>query len=204
LRLCGAVSIHDAGCLSLLDDRGDARAHRNIRRLVDCTTTRAAPSQDAVATRPLSGIITAIDRPFMCLGPARRCDHDAMRQIDVQAAPLEMLGALLTRDRSERLLATATRARALLAGGVGWNVNGTAHGGGVAEMLQALLAYARGAGVDARWLVLDADPEFFAITKRVHNALHGALDAGSDPGASEHEQGTETVVMSASRPQARS
>ena len=28
-------------------------------------------------------------------------------------------------------------------------------------MLQALLAYARGAGVDARWLVLDGTPEFF-------------------------------------------
>ncbi len=68
-----------------------------------------------------------------------------------------------------------------------WNVNATAHGGGVAEMLQALLAYARGAGVDAQWLVLDADAAFFAITKRVHNALHGVLDAGSDLGASEHE-----------------
>ena len=36
-----------------------------------------------------------------------------------------------------------------------WNVNSTARGGGVAEMLPWLLAYARGAGVDARWLVLD-------------------------------------------------
>ena len=109
-----------------------------------------------------------------------------MQQIDIQATPLEMLGALLTRDRSERLMATATRARDLLAGRVVWNVNATAHGGGVAEMLQALLAYARGAGVDARWLVLDADAAFFAITKRVHNALHG-VHAGSDLGAAEHE-----------------
>ena len=84
-------------------------------------------------------------------------------------------------------MATAARARALLAGRVVWNVNATAHGGGVAEMLQTLLAYARGAGVDARWLVLDADAAFFAITKRVHNALHGAPHAGSDLGAAEHE-----------------
>ena len=34
-----------------------------------------------------------------------------------------------------------------------WNVNSTARGGGVAEMLRSLLAYARGAGVDVRWLV---------------------------------------------------
>ena len=110
-----------------------------------------------------------------------------------------MLGALLTRDRYERFMATADRARALLAGRVVWNVNATAHGGGVAEMLQALLAYARGAGVDARWLVLDADAAFFAITKRVHNALHGALHAGSGLGASEHEhyvQALETNLTS--------
>jgi trehalose synthase len=110
-----------------------------------------------------------------------------VRQIAVQAAPLEMLGALLTPDRSERFLAAAARARILLAGRTVWNVNATAHGGGVAEMLQALLAYARGAGVDARWLVLDADAEFFAITKRIHNALHGAPLVGGDLGTSEHE-----------------
>ena len=109
-----------------------------------------------------------------------------MRQIEVQAAPLQVLAALLSQDRSERLTATAARARALLAGRVVWNVNATAHGGGVAEMLQALLAYARGAGVDARWLVLDADAAFFAITKRVHNALHGAPLAGHDLGTAEH------------------
>ena len=43
-------------------------------------------------------------------------------------------------------------------------------------MLQTLLAYGNGAGIDNRWLVLDADPDFFAITKRIHNMLHG------DPG----------------------
>ena len=40
-----------------------------------------------------------------------------------------------------------------------WNVNSTATGGGVAEMLQSLLAYARGAGVDARWVVIQGDAE---------------------------------------------
>ena len=43
-------------------------------------------------------------------------------------------------------------ARELFAGRVVWHVNSTARGGGVAEMLQSLLAYARGAGVDARWV----------------------------------------------------
>ena len=73
---------------------------------------------------------------------------------------------------------TAGHARALLAGRVVWNLNSTAQGGGVAEMLQVLLAYGRGAGVDTRWLVLDGDPEFFAITKRLHNMLHGSPGDG--------------------------
>jgi trehalose synthase len=110
-----------------------------------------------------------------------------MQEVDVQAAPLDILGAILLPERWERLRATAARGRALLSGRVVWNVNATAHGGGVAEMLQGLVAYGRGVGVDTRWLVLDGDPEFFAITKRIHNALHGADDeAGLGPSEHEH------------------
>jgi trehalose synthase len=43
-------------------------------------------------------------------------------------------------------------------------------------MLRALLPYAKGAGVDVRWLVLPETDGFFAVTKRIHNHLHG------DPG----------------------
>jgi trehalose synthase len=110
-----------------------------------------------------------------------------VQQIQVQPVPLDMLKAILAPAQWSRLVTTAAWARAHLAGRVVWNVNATAHGGGVAEMLQSLLAYARGAGVDARWLVLDGDLEFFAITKRVHNALHGSLDGGQGFGVSEHE-----------------
>ena len=79
-------------------------------------------------------------------------------------------------------MSAAARARELLAGRVVWNVNSTARGGGVAEMLQGLLAYGRGAGVDTRWLVIHGDPQFFRITKAVHNALHGSLDGRADFG----------------------
>ncbi|HEU4598562.1 MAG TPA: glycosyltransferase, partial [Solirubrobacterales bacterium] len=57
-----------------------------------------------------------------------------------------------------------------------WHVSSTTRGGGVAEMLHCLLPYARDAGVDVRWVVLREEPEFFAVTKRLHNRLHG--DAG--------------------------
>jgi trehalose synthase len=57
-------------------------------------------------------------------------------------------------------------------------VNSTARGGGVAELLESLVAYARGAGVDVLWVVIEGTPDFFADTKRIHNRLHGAVGDG--------------------------
>ena len=71
------------------------------------------------------------------------------------------------------LLGLIDRGAEALRGRVVWNVNSTAAGGGVAELLRTLLGYSRGAGVDARWAVISAGPEFFTVTKRLHNHLHG-------------------------------
>jgi trehalose synthase len=49
-------------------------------------------------------------------------------------------------------------------------------------MLATIAAYTRGAGVASRWLVLDGNPAFFRITKRLHHALHGAPGDGSPLG----------------------
>ena len=54
------------------------------------------------------------------------------------------------------------------------NVNSTAVGGGVAEILSRLVPLFRELGVDARWEVIKGGEDFHAATKRVHNALHGA------------------------------
>jgi trehalose synthase len=75
--------------------------------------------------------------------------------------------------------------RTELAGRRIWNVNSTSRGGGVAEMLGPLLAYARGAGVDARWAVIEGNQDFFAITKRLHNRLHGMPGDGGPLGLAE-------------------
>jgi len=53
------------------------------------------------------------------------------------------------------------------------NVNSTAVGGGVAEILNRLLPLLRELGIDARWDVIRGGDEFFAVTKKLHNALHG-------------------------------
>ena len=62
-----------------------------------------------------------------------------------------------------------------LGGRTWWHVNSTADGGGVAELLHALLGSVAGGGIDTRWLVIDGEPRFFDVTKRVHNRLHGAV-----------------------------
>jgi trehalose synthase len=53
------------------------------------------------------------------------------------------------------------------------NINSTAVGGGVAEILNRLIPLLREVGVDARWDVIRGGEEFFAVTKTIHNALHG-------------------------------
>jgi trehalose synthase len=53
------------------------------------------------------------------------------------------------------------------------NINSTAVGGGVAEILSRLIPLLREVGVDACWDVIHGGDEFFAVTKTIHNALHG-------------------------------
>jgi trehalose synthase len=77
------------------------------------------------------------------------------------------------------------RAGELLEGRVIWNVNSTAAGGGVAEMLRSFVAYSRGAGLDVRWAVIRGEPEFFKLTKRIHNLLHGHDGDGGPLGEEE-------------------
>src|SRR5664280_2385594 len=113
---------------------------------------------------------------------------EGLEQVAVKRVSLGLLARALAPDRVEHLRAVAERAVPLLAGRVVWNINSTAKGGGVAEMLQTLLAYGRGAGVDTRWLVLRGEEEFFAITKRLHNRLHGAAGDGGPLGQHEHDE----------------
>src|SRR5687767_2368515 len=108
-----------------------------------------------------------------------------MEEVDVQAVGLSRLTAMLSPERAARFAAATETARAAFGDRIVWHVSSTAQGGGVAEMLQTLLAYAKGAGIENRWLVLDGDPAFFSLTKRVHNMLHGAPGDGGPLGDDE-------------------
>ena len=81
-----------------------------------------------------------------------------LTHVPVPSIPLERLKPVLAPGRFEEMQETAKRARADLHGRTVWNVNSTARGGGVAEMLQSLLGYVRGVGVDARWVVIGGTP----------------------------------------------
>ena len=120
-------------------------------------------------------------------------DHASMEEVSVRPISLERLATILPDDRAARLATAVERARTSFGDRVVWHVNATAHGGGVAEMLQTLLAYGNAAGIENRWMVLDGDAEFFAITKRLHNNLHGEPGDGGPLGPAEHAH-YETVL----------
>jgi trehalose synthase len=110
-----------------------------------------------------------------------------LTSVPVAALSTERFASVLDSEAYERFDELAKGARERFAGRVVWNVNSTPRGGGVAEMLQSLLAYARGAGVDARWEVIRGEPDFFRVTKRIHNHLHGAPGDGGGLGAPDRE-----------------
>ena len=64
-----------------------------------------------------------------------------------------------------------------------WMLNSTARGGGVAEMMPMMIALLRELGFQTDWIVMNCDrPEFFQLTKRLHNMIHGDPGAAPDPG----------------------
>ena len=64
-----------------------------------------------------------------------------------------------------------------------WMVSSTAVGGGVAEMMPRLVSLLRELGVATEWVVMrTSHSEFFFLTKRLHNLIHGEGDPRLDPG----------------------
>ena len=110
-----------------------------------------------------------------------------LTQVPVKRLEASRFRSILPQDRFERFSIAIREAKALFEGRVVWNVNSTAKGGGVAEMLRSLLAYARGVGVDARWLVISGNDDFFRVTKRIHNNLHGSAGDGGRLAEDERE-----------------
>ncbi|MGO9855674.1 MAG: glycosyltransferase [Acidimicrobiales bacterium] len=107
------------------------------------------------------------------------------RYVEVPPRSVAPLGRFIGARRLGELQARAAATVRSAGSATIWNLSSTQYGGGVAEMLRLLVAYAETLGVDTRWVVIDGDPEFFAITKRVHNRLHGAAGDGGALGPAE-------------------
>jgi trehalose synthase len=54
------------------------------------------------------------------------------------------------------------------------NINSTYYGGGVAELLSSHTLLMNSVGIKTGWRVMLGAPDFFSITKKMHNALQGA------------------------------
>jgi trehalose synthase len=108
-----------------------------------------------------------------------------LQHVLVEAMDLHRFSSVISAEEYEALNELVDRGARELGGRVVWNVNSTANGGGVAELLRPLLGYSRGGGVDARWVVVSGSPEFFDLTKRLHNHLHGFDGDGGGVGEAE-------------------
>lgn len=101
-----------------------------------------------------------------------------VESVAVARRPVARLGPVIGGERHARLIRAADEFRGRLAGRTIWNVNSAAVGGGVAEMLQVLVGYVQDLDIPIRWMVITGDAEFFVITKRLHNQIHGEVAGG--------------------------
>jgi len=60
-----------------------------------------------------------------------------------------------------------------LKGKVIQHINSTSVGGGVAEILNRMVPFLNELGVDTKWDVIKGGEQFFEVTKKFHNVLHG-------------------------------
>lgn len=63
-----------------------------------------------------------------------------------------------------------------LKGKVIQHINSTPVGGGVAEILNRMVPLLIELGVDTKWDVIKGGEQFFEVTKKFHNALHGRVE----------------------------
>ena len=83
---------------------------------------------------------------------------------------IEDYAPLIGDEAVERILHKAHRLRGLRV----LHVSSTFYGGGVAELLSSETLLAANLGLRADWRLIQGSPDFFNVTKKIHNALQGA------------------------------
>jgi trehalose synthase len=125
-------------------------------------------------------------------GYAERVD-----EIPITPQPVNSFHDALGTDAVAEFCAQMVAVRERLGERTVWQVNSTAEGGGVAEMLQSVLGYPVDCGIRVRWLVIDGGDDFFELTKRLHNLLHGSPGDGGPLTAAERQQYDDTLASEA-------
>src|SRR4029453_19204627 len=93
-----------------------------------------------------------------------------LQLINVGNKSLLDYGTIATRGLMEEI----RRLAAPVEGKRGVHLSATALGGGVPEILDALVPLMRAAGLHAEWRMTQGADKFFAATKTIHNALQGS------------------------------
>lgn len=75
------------------------------------------------------------------------------------------------------------------------NVNSTYYGGGVAALLSSLTLLMNGLGIDMGWRIIHGPPDFFSITKKMHDALQGGEIRLTDTKTGIYEQVVHDFVV---------
>ncbi|HXG52793.1 MAG TPA: glycosyltransferase [candidate division Zixibacteria bacterium] len=83
---------------------------------------------------------------------------------------IEDYAPLIGEEAVERTMRKAQRLRGMHV----VHVSSTFYGGGVAEILSSETLLARSLGIRAEWRLIQGTPDFFSVTKKIHNALQGA------------------------------
>jgi len=82
---------------------------------------------------------------------------------------IEQYEDLIGAEAVERIMRKAKRLHDLRV----INISSTFYGGGVAEILSSLTLAQRAIGIRADWRLIQGSPDFFSVTKKLHNALQG-------------------------------
>src|SRR5438874_7339155 len=93
-----------------------------------------------------------------------------MKMVKYLLPQIEDYEPLVGRDTVGRIREKAHKLKGLRVA----NFNSTFHGGGVAETLSSITLLMNSLGLRTEWRVIQGTPDFFSITKKMHNALQGA------------------------------
>ncbi|MFH1624977.1 MAG: glycosyltransferase [Pseudomonadota bacterium] len=83
--------------------------------------------------------------------------------------PLEAYAPILGEEKIERLQKVAQRLKRLKV----LELNASAEGGGVAEMLYSSIPFLNSLGIENEWKIIHGNKDYFETTKSLHNLLQG-------------------------------